>query len=324
MKRNIIIQILLLVILTFTLISCKKDDNVVLPEVTTYIPLYIASTVATVGCTVESDGGADVICGIYMGTSTNPETTGIQFQIGSETGIFLGQVTGLTANTQYFVKAYAINSKGENLGEEINFTTPGTILDYEENVYNTVIIGDQTWMAENLEATMYRNGELIETTTLPESDISGESTPRYQWAYEGNVTYPATYGRLYTWHTVTDNRNVCPTGWHIPSDAEWTTLETTLGGFNIAGSKLKEAGNSHWISPYNLDASNESCFKALPGGYRNETGNYAFMGNNGYWWSSTASDVNTSWIRSLTVQTGQVSRVDFIKNNGASVRCVKD
>jgi len=311
-------------VLTISFVTCKKDNNVVLPQVLTYTPQFIASTEATVGCTAESDGGADIICGIYMGTSQNPETTGIQFQIGSETGIFLGQVTGLTANTQYFIKAYAINSEGESLGDEISFTTPETIMDLQENVYNTVKIGDQLWMAENLQTTTYQNGEVIETTSPATFDISAESSPKYQWAYDGMVNNGSAYGLLYTWHTVTDNRKICPTGWHIPDDAEWTLLETTLGGFSIAGSKLKESGNSHWISPYNIDATNESCFRALPGGYKNETGAFSYLENYGYWWSSTQGDVNSSWARSLNVQAAQVTRIDFIKNNGASVRCVKD
>ena len=324
MKRVNKYSILLLVALFLFLTGCKKDDDVALPTVKTYTPLYVASTMATVGVNVESDGGAEIICGIYMGLLPNPESTGTQFQMANDIGIFLGQITGLTANTQYFVTAFAKNGKGESLGEELNFTTPATIMDNEENVYETVKIGDQLWMAENLQATKYSNGDIVGTTSPASLDISQEPTPKYQWAYEGNEGNVPVYGRLYTWYAATDSRNVCPAGWHIPTDSEWTTLETALGGFNIAGSKLKESGNTYWVAPYNLDATNESCFKALPGGYRNQTGGFSYLENIGNWWSSTEGDVNNSWIRSLDVQETQISRTDFIKSHGASIRCLKD
>src|SRR5688500_14669040 len=120
--------------------------------------------------------------------------------------------------------------------------TPATVTDIEGNVYHTVTIGTQVWMAENLKTTKYRNGDLIGTTIPATLDISSESAPKYQWAYNGEESIVATYGRLYTWYAVTDSRNVCPTGWHVPSDAEWTTLTTYLGGESVAGDKLKENG----------------------------------------------------------------------------------
>jgi uncharacterized protein (TIGR02145 family) len=324
MKFKNIIKILLVILLTSSIISCKKDLFGPLPTVVTYSPQYVASTEATVGCTVKSNETSQFICGLYFSTVTSPELTGFQFQIGADTGLFLGQVTGLAPNTQYFVRAYVKNAKEESLGEEINFTTPGTISDYDNNVYGTVKIGGQQWMTENLQTTHYLNGDLIATTALVSTDISGETSPKYQWSYEGVQTNTAIYGKLYTYYAVTDSRNVCPAGWHVPGDTEWSALETALGGYSIAGSKLKEPGNSHWLSPYNLDATNETCFHALPGGYRNITGFYSYLGNYGYWWSSTQADVNSAWVRTIFVQTAPISRTDFIKKNGASVRCIKD
>jgi uncharacterized protein (TIGR02145 family) len=324
MKTKINTSISLFIILTFLLIACKKNDTSPLPTVITYSPIFIASTEATVGCTVKPDGGTDFLCGIYMGSSQNPETTGAQFQIGSDTGFFLGQITGLTPETQYFVTAYAKNATGENLGDEVSFTTPGLINDYDNNIYETVITGEQLWMASNLKTTHHMNGDQILTTDPAILDISLESAPMYQWSYGGDGSNAAVYGRLYTYYTITDSRGVCPEGWHIPTDSEWSTLESTLGGFAIAGSRLKEMGNSHWIGPYNLDATNESCFNALPGGYRSNTGGFSYLGNYGYWWSSTEGDNTTAWIRALFVQSSQVLRVDLNKSNGASVRCIKD
>ena len=105
-----------------------------------------------------------------------------------------------------------------------------TVTDIDGNVYQTVTIGTQVWMKENLKVTKYCNGDVIGTTTPASLDISGEDTPKYQWAPNGDESNVAVYGRLYTWHAVTDSRNVCPTGWHLPDDAEWATLTTFLGG----------------------------------------------------------------------------------------------
>jgi uncharacterized protein (TIGR02145 family) len=325
MKTQSIYSFLIFIIFGFTFTTCKKTDRISLPVVITYTPLYVESTSATIGCMVKSDGGSQIVgCGIYMGISQNPETTGTQLQIASDTGSFLGQVSGLLPNIQYFIKAYAKNAKGESLGDQVNFTTPGTITDYEKNIYETVKIGPQLWMAQNLGTSHFLNGDLIGTTSPSTQDISNVISPEYQWSYGGDDANAKIYGKLYTWYTITDPRKVCPAGWHIPTDSEWTTLESTLGGYIIAGSELKEGGNSHWVTPYNLDATNESCFKALPGGYRNVTGGFSYLGSYGYWWSSTEGDVSNSWIRSLFVQSGQISRTAFLKMNGASVRCIKD
>ena len=112
-------------------------------------------------------------------------------------------------------------------------------------VYTTVTIGTQVWMAENLKTTKYSNGDSIGTTSPATLDISIESAPKYQWAYDGNESNVTTHGRLYTWYTVTDSRNVCPIGWHLPTDAEWSTLTTYLGGEGVAANKkLSDTGRT--------------------------------------------------------------------------------
>ena len=110
------------------------------------------------------------------------------------------------------MRAYATNSGGTAYGEDVTFTTlsSNTVSDAEGNIYNIIGIGTQVWMAENLKTTRYRNGDLIGTTTSADLDITAEDTPKYQWAYNGNESNVATYGRLYTWYAVTDSRNVCP------------------------------------------------------------------------------------------------------------------
>jgi uncharacterized protein (TIGR02145 family) len=321
MKTKLLIISLLVSLLA---VSCKKDKGA-LSSVETYTPKYIASKAATIGCYVASDGGSAIVtCGLYISTAASPETSGIALQMGNDTGLFMGQVTGLNPATQYFIKAFAKNSAGESLGEELSFTTPATVSDYDNNVYETVKIGNQIWMAKNLKTSHYLNGDPVNSTTAANQDISTEVSPAYHWAYDGNETNTTVYGKLYTWYAVTDSRKVCPTGWHMPSDAEWTILETALGGYTIAGSRLKEYGNAHWLSPYNTDASNESCFTVLPGGYRGNTGTFFLLQNSSYLWTKTASDANNSWSRLLEAGNAAVGRTGLNKASGASVRCVMD
>jgi len=198
-----------------------------------------------------------------------------------------------------------------------------TVTDLDGNVYKTVNIGTQVWMKENLKVTRYRNGSVIGTTPSATLDVSSESTPKYQWAYNGNESSVVTYGRLYTWYVVTDSRNVCPTGWHLPTDAEWTTLTDYLGGAKIAGGKLKETGTAHWQSP-NTGATNETGFTALPGSYRSINGEFNHYGNYGGWWSSTEFNTYMAWPRYMTGIASYVGRYGYGKSIGFSVRCLKD
>ena len=200
--------------------------------------------------------------------------------------------------------------------------TSTAVTDKDGNVYKTVTIGSQVWMAENLKTTKYLNGDSIGTTIPATLGINGESTPKYQWAYGGNESNVATYGRLYTWYAVTDSRNVCPTGWHVPTNVELTTLTTYLGGDSIAGIKLKETGSTHWISP-NTGATNESGFTALPGGYRGYEGSSYFTGYAGYWWSATESDATNAWYHGLYYNGIYEHNLSNSKKVGFSVRCIK-
>ena len=196
--------------------------------------------------------------------------------------------------------------------------------DRDGNKYKWVRIGGKIWMAENLRATKYRNGDNIGTTTPPTLSISGETTPKYQWAYDGNKSNVATYGRLYTWYAITDNRNVCPSGWHIPTDDEWITLINFLGGHIIAGGILKEAGITHWKSP-NTEATNEKGFTALPGGSRYIDGYFFSIGDYGYWWSSTEGlSTSCGFSHRLDYNNTNVTRYNAYKAEGYSVRCIKD
>jgi uncharacterized protein (TIGR02145 family) len=194
--------------------------------------------------------------------------------------------------------------------------------DGDNNNYPVVAIGTQVWMAENLKTTKYRNGELIGTTAPATLDITNEITPKYQWAYGGDENNVTVYGRLYTWYAATDSRNLCSTGWYIPTDADLTILTTFLGGETVAGSKLKETGTTHWSLP-NTGATNETGFTALPAGERNYNGTFSKIGSAGYWCSSSAYNSVNTWYRALFYNQSYVYRNGAANIWGYSIRCLK-
>jgi uncharacterized protein (TIGR02145 family) len=216
-----------------------------------------------------------------------------------------------------------LNTAGSNLNFEgwIN----NSVTDIEGNVYKTVTIGTQTWMAENLKTTHYRNGDPI-TYITDNNAWASAYTGAYCW-YDNDLANKDIYGALYNGYTVKDSRNIAPAGWHVPTKEEWNTLINYLGGINVAGGKMKEKGSAHWISP-NVDASNESGFNALPGGLRaKDTGAFANIGLVGFYRTSTeelASGYDSSWHIMLFNQNANSTLSYSVKVYGNSVRCIKD
>ena len=197
--------------------------------------------------------------------------------------------------------------------------------------YETVIVGGQEWMAENLKVTHYKNGDEIPTgySNSEWADLDETETGAYV-VYDDNESNADTYGYLYNWYAVDDERGVCPEGWRVPTDGEYTELTDYLGGENVAGGKMKECtpgscpDSEYWDSP-NTDATNESGFTDLPGGYRNTSnGTYSNMGFYGYFWSSTEFSNGSAWSRILYYNYSEVSRLTYFKKNGFSVRCIRD
>jgi len=196
-----------------------------------------------------------------------------------------------------------------------------TIRDADGNVYTSVTIGTQVWMVENLKTTKYNDGTGIPLVT-DDVQWSNLATGAFCW-YENNISNKDIYGALYNWHAVSTG-NLCPIGWHVPTDAEWTTLTTYLGGESVAGGKLKETGTTHWTTP-NTDATNEMGFTALPGGsLYNPVGAYDGNGGNGHWWSSNSNSILNAWIMVMFYGNASVAMGSFGKHGGCSVRCVKD
>jgi uncharacterized protein (TIGR02145 family) len=296
-----------------------------IPSASTTAVTSISTSGATINGTVNANLLSTTVIFEYGLTPGYGSTiTATQSPVtGSINTIVSGNLIGLAVGTTYHYRVQATNSLGTTNGNDMTFiTAPETINDVDGNTYNVVTIGTQVWMAENLETTKYRNGDLIGTTSPVTLDITGETTPKYQWAAKGDESNVTTYGRLYTWHAVTDSRNVCPTGWHVPTEVEWTSLVSFLGGIDFAGGKLKEAGTTHWIYP-NTDATNEVAFKALPGGYRVFNGDFS-ESSNGFWWSSSNYSASDAWRIGMYSFTANVNTYYLDKKYALSIRCIRD
>ncbi|MGV9003096.1 FISUMP domain-containing protein [Flavobacterium sp.] len=183
-----------------------------------------------------------------------------------------------------------------------------TVTDIDGNVYQTVVIGTQTWTQTNLNVSKYRNGDTIPQVTN-QSTWANLTTGAWCY-YQNNTANGATYGKLYNWYAVNDPRGLAPAGYHIPSDAERITLTTFLGGESIAGGKMKST--TGWNSP-NTAATNSSGFTGLPGGCRNDYGSFYFIGETGYWWSSSEDDATNAWNWGMSCNTGGVGGGAIIK-----------
>lgn len=202
---------------------------------------------------------------------------------------------------------------------------PVTVTDIDGNVYQTVQIGSQLWMAENLRVTRYRDGSVIPNIT-ENGAWTGLTTGARCYYDNDSATHDVVYGVLYNGYAITDSRNIAPEGWHVATQEDLEMLIDTLGGLDIAGGKMKEAGIIHWNDP-NTDADNTSGFSALPGGYRSgNSGTSVYLNEMAYWWSSTIDASNSNRIHSysLSYDASEIESVTDALKWGFSVRCVKD
>ena len=177
-------------------------------------------------------------------------------------------------------------------------------------------------MDKNLSVSTYRNGDPIPLVTDP-TTWSTLTTGAY--CYHNNDPASETlYGKIYNWYAVNDSRGLAPTGWHVPSSAEWGTLITCLGGSSVAGGALKETGTIHWASP-NAGATNSSGFTALPGGYRANTGTYTSVpGSIIFWWAATQVNATDAFEKGVENTSGNILNASYVKEGGSYVRCIKD
>lgn len=298
-----------------------------LPTITTDNISDTTQTTATSGGNVTSDGGASVTeRGVCWSTNPDPTLSDNYTTDGTGTGTFVSSITGLTENTIYYVRAYATNSVGTTYGNEMTFTTTeassfqcGDQITYEGQVYNTVEIGTQCWMKENLNIGVRING----TQTMQNNQVIEK------YCFNDTEANCDTYGGIYQWDEMMQYtgeegaQGICPYDWHISTDDDWTTLNDLLGGTLVAGGKMKETGIIHWISP-NEGATNESGFTGLPGGNCYPGGGFSNFSGFGFWWSATeSSSTSASYLWLSTFQTDLLNS-NGGKENGFSVRCVKD
>ncbi len=203
-----------------------------------------------------------------------------------------------------------------------------TVKDIDGNVYKSITVGTQVWIVENLKTTKYNDGLSI-PLVIDNKAWKALNTSAYCWYNNDEITYKNKYGALYNWYTVNTNK-LCPKDWHVPTDAEWRTLTTYLGGEGVAGGKMKEKGTAHWDSP-NIGATNESGFTALSSGVRNMSGEFDYSGSNvemfrsnGYWWSSTELYFYNAYYRRLYHTLSDIYSSLSDKRFGFSVRCLQN
>lgn len=280
--------------------------------------------------------------------NANNLSTDVSFEYGTTTGygntaaVTEGPVTGvsdteiriditeLTMADVYHFRIKAENSLGTTFGNDMTLRT--LLADAEGQTYNTVDIGTQVWMRENLRTSRYQNGDLVLTTTVSSLDITGENMPKYQWPCT-NVEN----GRYYTYYTITDSRGVCPTGWHVPSDNEWTALTDYLSnnGYGFEGNAKNIAKSLAATSGYDADptagnvgndqaSNNSSGFTGLSTGGRYSNGVLGFVGQHGIWWTSTESSATFALFRCIGYIPAEVFRGIFSQSYGLPVRCLKD
>lgn len=401
----------ILIILSVLIFGCEKqDDESSAPSINTLSLTDVTISSAYSGGTNIKDNGASITeKGICWGKDENPTINNDKIAIGGGTDDFTAQLTNLTENTTYYVRAYAVNRMGVSYGAVVTFNTraypvlltpvsenvsltsfdikatatsvdgsiteqgicwskqpmpdvndnkitsePGAgitakvsdvasgdiyyvrtyvindvgtfysneivvttqAIDYDGNIYNTVKIGNQLWMVENLKVTHYRNGDYLEYVGTGED---WSNSPEGVFCdYKDYAPFANVYGRLYNRKAITDVRNICPEGWRLPKQEDWTELFNYLGGAHVAGGKLKEVGTSHWASP-NTGATNSVGFTALPGGYRNSAG-FFDLGKSFSVWSDPSSQVAQVMFYDGIHMGGTSNDVNHV---GFSIRCIK-
>ena len=307
------------------------------PALTTSDITDITQTSATSGGNVTDDGGSEVTArGVCWSTTENPTIEDDHTEDGSGVGVFTSNLTGLSGQTTYYLRAYATNEVGTEYGNQISFTTLGPCqgimqVEYGNQTYNTVEIGDQCWLKENLNI-----GEMI-----PGDDEMQNNSTIEKYCYDDDPANCDEYGGLYQWAemmqytTQQGIQGICPNGWHIPTDNEWKILEGTVDSqypvgdpeWDNTGWRGLDAGeNLKSTSGWNNNGNGTDLygFSALPGGARDTSGSFFGQGGSGYWWSSDEASSSVAWLRLLYCYSDQSYRSNFSKENGFSVRCLRD
>ncbi|MEO5776199.1 MAG: fibrobacter succinogenes major paralogous domain-containing protein [Flavobacterium sp.] len=335
-------KILIFSLVSVLFISCGADPEVGGTAIVDPIFSVQTKSVASIGH--ESANVFGVISpsfvagttayGIVYGLTPNPtldNSIAVGTVINPATGGFSCVLTSLWHNTTYYARAYGTTADGTKYGDQLSFATlnqlytnAGAVLDIDGNTYTSVLINGKQWMQKNLNVTKYRNGDVIpEVTDMAEWDALTTGA----WCYfENDTANGVIYGKLYNWYAINDPRGLAPTGWHIPTDAEWTGLTTFLGGTSKAGIKMRQLGDL-WSGP--VLATNQAGFTAVPAGYGYLTHSYMpedqpfnSLGDVAFWWSATAANANAAYSLNVNLN-NSVTRGSVLKKTALSVRCVK-
>lgn len=294
-----------------------------IPVVSTAAVSNIKAATVTTGGNITDDGGSAITArGVCWSTNPGPTVSNSRTTDGTGAGVFASAPAAMQHYTRFYLRAYATNIYTTSYGEQQEFTT--LVGDTDGNSYNAVVIGTQTWLKENLRTTKLNDGTAI--PYVPDNsdwaNLTNLKIPAYTW-YNNDIGNKGDYGALYTWFTVKTNK-LCPAGWHVPTDAEWTELESFAGGYTVAGGKLKEAGYDHWAAP-NTGATNEYGFTALGGGWRTGGGGFQNFTGAGYWWTSFTILTDAPYWRYMVYDNvGVAHGYNGDPSFGLSVRCIKD
>jgi uncharacterized protein (TIGR02145 family) len=319
----------------------SQEVNLILPTLTTvYVNSVTLTTAASGGVISDNGGGTILSCGVCWNTSENPTISNAKTADNLKMGGFNSYLKGLSSNTTYYIRAFASNNAGTAYGNQLSFKTGlsfssinfnndltyGTVTDIDGNIYKTIAIGTQTWMAENLKTTKLNDGTSIQYVT-EDSEWATLSTPAYCW-YANETDYTKGYGALYNWYTVKTGK-ICPAGWHVPYNDEWNVLMLFLGGDMAANPKTRETGTTHWQSK-NADATNSTGFTALPSGERSKEGQFDGFGYKIVLWTSLeiapsgAVEILWGYMTDGTFNTTMTGGGLGSYKEGLSIRCVKN
>ena len=327
-------------------------DTPTVPILTTTSISSITQNSAASGGNITGDGGSTITArGICWNTNHNPTISNNKTSNGVGTGSYTSALTSLTANTAYYVRAYATNANGTAYGNEISFVTAAssagnTMTDADGNTYDAVTIGTQVWITENLKTTKYNDGTAIANIT-DDTAWQNDTNGAYSWYNNDAPAFKNVYGALYNWYAVNTGK-VCPVNWHVPTESDWTTLENYLiaSGYNYDGSTDGNRATNNKIAksladtvtwdadalpgtPGNTDYSakrDAAGFNGQAGGYRNYSGVFVFEGRDGGWWTSSeiVAGATTVWSRWINASYVNVLSGHYDKFYGFSVRCVKN
>jgi len=339
MKKHLKLQSVVLIAvfaLALVLNACKKKADTVstAPKATTSAATHVGKTWAILNGSVNAGNLLTKITFEYDLTTdyshiVHPNLDSI---VGTIYTAISSNLSGLSSNTTYHYRVKAVNALGTTYGSDETFTTTtdeksdivfnpaktyGTLNDIDNNTYKTIHVGAQTWMAENLRTTRFNDNSLI-PLVISSTVWAGLSTPAFCFYNNDSVSY----GALYNWYAISSGK-LCPSGWHVPSDGEWTALTTYLGGDSISGGNIKETGTTHWLTP-NTSADNLSGLSALPSGFISSYGTFNNIRRTAYFWSSTEFNTVDAYYRFILYNYSEMVRNNSSKLGGLSVRCIKD